>query len=125
MVYDDHVDKGAAHDVTPWDYVTNIAAYDKNADGAYSLSKVENLTNRYYYGAHELDMASFKDGDIKDKDLDVSDNHSGDNRTGVEALERVNATDLLLSITLLMKPPGAATSISASFSSASSQISAL
>ncbi len=93
VVYDDHVDDGAAHDVTPWDYVTNIAAYDKNADGAYSLSKVENLTNRYYYGAHELDMASFKDGDIKDKDLDVSDNHSGDNRTGVEALERVNATD--------------------------------
>ena len=92
-VYDDHVDDGALHNVTPWDYVTNIAAYDKNADGAYSLSKVENLTNRYYYGAHELDMASFKDGDIKDKDLDVSDNHSGDNRTGVEALERVNATD--------------------------------
>ncbi len=77
------------------EYITTVASFDVNADGVYNLAEVESYSNRFAYTQHELDIASFDKGSVKDKDLKVTANHLDKNGNSADSrdLNRINATD--------------------------------
>ena len=77
------------------EYITTVASFDVNADGVYNLAEVESYSNRFAYTQHELDIASFDKGSVKDKDLKVTANHLDKNGNSADSrdLDRINATD--------------------------------